>query len=74
MSPPGTSHFGFFHPLEWRDSVLSAPQVPCGLAGLPSFSPQDTLGTGSSGMTGTGESLSPEDWDQPFSTLLEVVF
>ena len=25
--------------MDWRDSVLLAPQVPCGLAGLSTFAP-----------------------------------
>ena len=31
---------------DWRDSVVSAHQVPWGLAGLSPFSPAGTLGTG----------------------------
>ena len=27
-SPPGTSLFGVWYPVDWRDSVLLAPQVP----------------------------------------------
>ena len=32
--------------MDWRDSVLSAPQVPCGLAGLSTFAPPGTLEPG----------------------------
>ena len=39
-SPSGTSHFGFSHPWDWRDPILS------GLAGLSPFSHPDTRRTG----------------------------
>ena len=45
-SPPGTSHFGFLYSGDWRDSVVSTPQVPWGLAGLSPFRPPGTLETG----------------------------
>ena len=81
--PPGTLRTGGTqsfqpprYPVDWRDSVRFAPQVPCGLAGPSPFSPQvpcglvglgrfgppGTLRTESSKMTRSGESLSPEDW------------
>ena len=39
FAPPGT-----LEPGDWRDSVLSAPQVPHGLVGLSPFGHQVTLG------------------------------
>ena len=32
--------------MDWRDSILSAPHVPCGLAGLNPFGHQVPLSTG----------------------------
>ena len=57
-SPPDTFSFVRFalsippsvqaprYPMDWRDSVLSAPQVPWGLAGLIPFRPPCTLRSG----------------------------
>ena len=63
--PPGTDHFSFSYPWNWRDSVLSAPRYPWDWRRLSPFS--STLGargtqsfsggTGSSKMAGTVESL-----------------
>ena len=48
------------YPGDWRDSVLSGPQVPYGLAGISSFNPPSTLGT--DGTQSCQPPRYPEDW------------
>ena len=45
-SSPGTSHFGFSCPWDWRDAVISGPQIPWELAEHIPFRLRGTLGTG----------------------------